>query len=562
MNNLFSLEHDYYQVLSKVIGRQGIYKNHKVMGGSQITGQCLTALGYEDRHIKHLLEEGDIIKIESIDESKLKSLRQIQQDIKNEEEKNNTNKKIAGNLLNLFNNNKEQIAEELHQINPFFYDSIGLFWFWNQKKKCYSKIDELEIMNALKLHAQDCNFQITNNGFWTEMLRALKLIGRSKHPKPFQKTWIQFKDTIIDYQTKESFKATPEYFNTNPIPWAISDNKETPIIDNLFTEWVGPENVKTLKESIGLAMIQDYTLHRIICLYGRGLNGKGVFQRLLVKILGKKNCCSSILIKLVRNNFESSKLYKKLVCLMGETDFSTLKDTSLIKQLTGQDLISSEFKGKDSFDYESYATFFVASNSLPITEDRTIGFYRRWLIIDFPNQFSEGKDPISDIPEREYSNICSQMLDLIPALINRGLFDNDGSIEDRKQRYEAKSNPLKLFISERFTEDVNGEIPFFEFYDAFNIFCSDMGFRELTKKKVSGLLNEMGFHTEKKDVKVGPETWKQWYHVIGLSDCSDRSDRTSTSFSVWGNEYKHKSEQSEESETNGNTLEIVEEEVK
>lgn len=424
---------------------------------------------------------------------------------------------ICETLLNLYVNNKEDIAENFYKMNPYFYDVSGFFWVWNKENKSYERKDELELMNGLKKLAENKHFQVTQQSFWGEMIRSLKLVGNSYKPKPFKKTWIQFKETIYDYKTKETFEASPEFFNVNPIPYKIGEKKETPVIDRLFEEWVGKEFVPTLKEVIGLGMIQDYPLHRIICLHGRGLNGKGVFLKFMRKLFGKNNVCSASLTKLIKSNFEASKLYKKLICQMPETDFATLKDTSIIKQLTGQDLVSAEFKGKDSFDFENFATIFIATNSLPITEDRTDGFYRRWMIIDFPNQFEEGKDIIKEIPEEEYSNLCLQLLDTINEVIERGIFTNDGTIEERRQRYEDKSNPLKLFIRENFEENINGSIPFFEFYDKFNIFCSEHGFRELSKKNVSQVLDDMGYHTEKRDIKIEDE-WKKWVFINGIEE--------------------------------------------
>ncbi len=447
---------------------------------------------------------------------------------------------IYETILNLYSFNKEEIAENFYKIKPYFFDGIGFFWIWNDVRKCYERKDEFQMMNRLKQCAETKKFQVTQSTFWTEMLRSLKLIGRNYEPKPFRKTWVQFKDEIFDYVSKQKFKSTPTFFNTNPIPWKIGETEDTPIIDKLFEEWVGKDYIKTLKETIALGMMQDYPLHRIICLLGRGLNGKGVFQRLLKNVMGEKNVCSSNLTKLIRNTFETSKLYKKLICLMGETDFATLKDTSILKQLSGQDLISAEFKGKDGFDFENFSTLFVATNSLPITEDRTDGFYRRWLIIDFPNQFEEGKDILTTVPEEEYSNLCKQLLDLMPALVERGIFDNDGTIEERKKKYEDKSNPVKLFIRKNYVDDVNGQIPFFEFYDKFNIFCSERGFRELSKKNVSQVLDDMGYHTEKKDIKIGEE-WKKWVFIIGIDILRTvRTDSTLNHIhsSIRVNEYK------------------------
>ena len=73
---------------------------------------------------------------------------------------------------------------------------------------------------------------------------------------------------------------------------------------------------------------------------------------------------------------------------MGETDFNEMKKTSMLKKLSGGDLIGFEYKRKDPFEDKNYAKITISTNNLPSTSDKTIGFYRRWLIIDFPITFS------------------------------------------------------------------------------------------------------------------------------------------------------------------------------
>lgn len=456
---------------------------------------------------------------------------------------------VDNEALSLYLPNKEEIAENFYRIQPYFYDAIGLFWFWNSNKKCYEQVDEYEVMGKLKETANQRMFQVTQHTFWTETIRSLKLIGRGKHPKEFKKTWIQYKDKIYDYKTKESIEVTPEYFNVNPIPHIIGTSKETPIIDKLLTEWVGKDFVLTMKETIALGCLQDYPLHRMVILFGSGLNGKGSCLRFIEKFIGDSNVCSTNLKKLIKSNFETSKLYKKLLCLMGETDFATLQDTAILKQLTGQDTVSAEFKGKDSFDYRNYATIFIASNSLPATTDKTAGFYRRPLIIDFPNTFEEGKSPEEFIPKEEYENFCLQLLDILPSLIERGRFDKDGNIEERRQKYEEKSNPLKPFIQTNFKEDINSDIPFYKFYDEFKVFCEQRGFREQSKNEVSKQLNEDGYETKRKDIRLPDGSYKQWVHISGLSYPSESSESHITQHAYTKNQVDSDSDDSDDSET-------------
>lgn len=504
------------------------HHNYDIMTASEIDHleDALNKIELRDDAIKIYIKEfyskGDQKKINDLAAKIIKSKNKKDLEAKEKVDKERDDK-IKLNLesaqgLNLFMENKEQIAEKFYEQNPFFYDRIGFFWFWNKTIKCYERNDELDLMLKLKGLSDQLYFQVTSQKFWTETIRSLKLIGRKYQPKDWDVNCIQFKDRVYDIKKKVSYDPSPDFFNTNPIPHSLLIGGETPYIDSLIIAWVGEEYLLTVKEAIGLCLIQNYPLHRIICLFGSGLNGKSCFNDMLNRFLGKRNICSSDLNKIIKNNFEISKLYKKLCCIMGETNFGEIKDTSILKQLSGHDLLSAEFKGKDSFDYYNNATLFIASNSLPISLDVTDGFFRRWMIIDFKNKFKEGPDPIKGIPPEEYSALAYQLIDILPVLLDRGLFDKDGDIDFRRKKYEEKSSPIKKFIEENYVNDVNGQVPFFEFYDGFVGFCKQRGFRELTKNTVTKILNEhFGVEKERKDVKVNGE-WKKWQFLIGLRD--------------------------------------------
>jgi len=52
-----------------------------------------------------------------------------------------------------------------------------------------------------------------------------------------------------------------------------------------------------------------------------------------------QNVCSTELDSLISSRFEVTRLHKKLVCLMGETNFGEIRKTSILKKLTGKDII-------------------------------------------------------------------------------------------------------------------------------------------------------------------------------------------------------------------------------
>jgi len=400
-------------------------------------------------------------------------------------------------ILNIITNyqNKTDLAKKLIIEMPLFYDDAKIWWSWDFIKKRWVKVDEVDILNI----ANSCSgANVINNKERNEILNALKQESRKKKPKPLKDTWLQFNNEIVDIKTGERFKATPKYFLTNPIPWNLGRNDKTPTFDKIFKEWVGEKYIKTLYEIIAYCLIPDYPIHRLFCLNGSGLNGKGCFLRIIRKFIGSYNVTSTELDTLLGSRFEITKLHKKLVCLMGETNFNQLSKTSILKKLTGGDLIGFEYKNKLPFDEKNYAKIIIATNSLPTTSDKTLGFYRRWFILDFKNRFSEKIDILETIPEQEYENLATKSIGILISLLEKREFHEEGTVEERIKRYEDRSDYLQNFLDEFTIRDINGYISKADFYKKFISWCKERQHRILAENSVGIKMKSKGIESTRK----------------------------------------------------------------
>lgn len=402
------------------------------------------------------------------------------------EEKEEELKKV---ILSYFD--KSDLARKIWEIQPYFYDRAKLWWLWDKEKFYWKIVDDTEILVYVK-KLSNANTVKANEK--NEIIEAMKQYGREVQPIPIKPTWIQFRDTIVDIKTGEEFKATPKYFAANPLPYPLHNERfvNTPTIDRIFEEWVGEKYVKTLYEIIAYCMLPSYPLNRIFCFIGAGMNGKSKFLELLRRFIGEENVCSTELDTLINSRFEVTRLHKKLVCQMGETNFNELNKTSMLKKLSGGDLIGFEYKNKDPFQDLNYAKILIATNNLPTTTDKTIGFYRRWLIIDFPNQFSEKKDILEEIPNEEYEILGVKLLGVLKDLLDNKVFTNEGSIEDRINKYEEKSDPIQKFLKEFTEEDMDGSIWKFEFEKKLNEWCKENKFRQISEVAIGKKMKEKG----------------------------------------------------------------------
>jgi len=439
-------------------------------------------------------------------------------------------------------------VEAFYNKQPFFYDRQGIFWFWNFNDNKYELVDDVDVMNSIERQLGFGGLTVSST-IKNNYLEAFKRVGRNNIPENAPSKWIQFKDIAYSLESGNIYKVASNYFFTNPIEYELGDNSDTPTMDKLFEEWVGKDYVQTLYEIVAYCCYCDYPIQTMICLFGDGRNGKSTFLKILQKFLGKKNICSTELDLLTgtsSSRFETFKLYKKLVCLMGETNFGVMNKSSILKRLTGGDLMGFEMKNKNPFDDVSYAKLIIASNSLPTAEDTTEGFYRRWIIIDFYNKFPEGHDIFKDIPDAEFNALAKKVTEILPELLKKGEFTNQGTIEERKQKYIMCSNPIPTFIKECCIVSDEAYISYNELYNYYLQYLKLNNKRRVKRPEFKMAIENEGFWVEKLNKKDKNGEFKGSYWIEGIDincDICDILTNIPTYFPIYETniEIRHKS---------------------
>ena len=391
--------------------------------------------------------------------------------------------------------------ESFWNTQPFYYDKSKIFYLWNKELFKWEISDEVDFCNSIYSILGMDTINRTNKG---EIVESFKQVGRMHKPKDMKKSWVQFKDKIYDVKTNEDFEASPKYFVTNPIPYKVGETEETPIIDGYFNDWMKGQDKSwknTLYEIMAYNISRDKFMQRIIALCGGGANGKGTYAKLNYKFLGEDNCIASEIKNLSEDKFEPAVLYQKLLCVMGEVHYDDLKNTNILKKLGGEDKISFQFKGKTPFTKDNTATCLCLTNTMPITPDKTIGFYRKWLIVDFPNQFKQiDKNLIDVIPEKEFENLAKKMLRIIKELYTKPHFTNEGDFDERAKRYEERSNPIMKFIEDECIEEPGEMISLRDFTNACNMYLKTRHLRILNSNQVGKVLRDEGFVVGKRNI--------------------------------------------------------------
>lgn len=371
------------------------------------------------------------------------------------------------------------LAEDILKRHEVIFDQDKRFMIFDEKSGLWNANAEMLIEADLRQNL--LGDELLKKYYIAEIIADVKSLSltmeRFKEPAP---DLIPFSNGIYDLKNNLLLSYAPHHFFTGKLAVKYDPGATCPFIDKIFAELV--DDPVDLYELIAYCMYRDYLYQKWFFLFGPGGNGKSVFASILEMLLGRLNIKAITPDEFQKNRFAAADLHGKFANLAGEMRYEVLKNTDILKRLVGGDLLRAERKHKDPFYFTNYAKLIFSTNELPKTTDRTVAFYRRLFLIEFPNKFEgtgkEDKLLLRKVTEKELQGLANKCLGYLKGLLARGFFfTNDKSVDELTTQYEKMTNPLVTFLKEHTLEKVDGAVAKWEFKELFEGWLKEKGFR-------------------------------------------------------------------------------------
>lgn len=316
-----------------------------------------------------------------------------------------------------------------------FYDENTKQWYLDSAyEKLLMKIKS-DILTSIPTMAYEPNFDLKQRQMLANAIVA-EAKGTYKNINPFENEQMKYLMGLPDGMTydfttnevRESYKE--DYLISRSQYKLIKTDMNERLETENWLEFLTGDSYKTLMEFIGycfartlepaqafLILTDDKTNPNITS----GSNGKTYVINYIKKLFGE-NYGGIKLSQLAdpSNKFASSGLYGKQLVYDPDASSDMLSDVSTIKALTGNDSITAEFKGKDSFTFQNYAKMMFAMNDLPRFKDDG-GFQRRIVIVPFERWLGY-YDEAETQPSQDLLDIKKFNQELIHSADERGKF--------------------------------------------------------------------------------------------------------------------------------------------
>ena len=321
---------------------------------------------------------------------------------------------------------------------------------------------------------------------------------------------IAVENGLLNIFTKELRDFTPKEIFFNKIPVKFDPDAKCPAISKHLKEVLkNPRDSYIIEELAGFFLLKEYKYEKAFMLLGGGRNGKGKTLELLKRFIGIDNCANIPLQQLETDPFSMGELFNKLANLSGDIDKKALNHTGTFKTLTGRDMVSASRKFKNRINFVNYAKMVFLANELPETQDLTIAFFDRWILLDFPYTFlSQNEYDMLDGIDRqrlpikiadpeiiikltqpeELSGLLNLALEGLSRLTKQKDFSYTKSNDEVKKMWLRKSSSLSAFLMDCVEEKYDGYVKKSKLRQVYSKYCKDHKLIMTTDKKIKETL--------------------------------------------------------------------------
>lgn len=308
--------------------------------------------------------------------------------------------------------------------------------------------------------------------------------------------WICFRNGFYDPVGKKMIQHDPKYRAVNQIPHDF--NPDANLWSDDVVDWLdficdSPDESEMLLQYCGYCMTRDTRQQKFLILNGEGGSGKSTVIRMIERVIGTENTSNVSLTQLTQR-FAAYGLMGKLLNSCADLEVEALGDTSTLKKLLGEDVLSAEAKGKDAVSFRNYAKLIFSTNELPIVKgERTNGFYRRLLILTM--------DKVPKVKETDYFDRLSRGIDFfiwitvkaLERMYDEGRITESQESKDAVARLRCDSDTVEAFLRDMVMVSKDGRTKKPALFRGYEEYCCEMERTPLTKSNFYKAMRVKGY---------------------------------------------------------------------
>lgn len=299
-------------------------------------------------------------------------------------------------------------------------------------------------------------------------------------------------------------------------------------------EWAEDGKADALQEYVGYCLhVGDLPIHRALLLVGSGANGKGTFLSVVRELLGRENTTSIELQTLANERDAVAQFYGSIANI--DDDLSARKlgnGLGMFKKLVGGDRVRGRRLYEEGFEFDATGKHLYAANEVPDVNvpDDDEAFWRRWLLVEFPNHYppSERDPSLSDelTTDDALSGVLNWAIEGWARLMENSYFTGEERYAHAKrERWQAWGDSVDKFINECVEKDEDADnITTSDAHRVYSAWCRKNDERPASQQKLTNALKSEGVGYNQ-SVRVNGSV-QRGYKALGFTEAAPELEET------------------------------------
>ena len=396
---------------------------------------------------------------------------------------------------------KRWVKDEKQMIRLMAYQTVRSMY------REAATVDDTALREKLAKHALGSESEHRINAM-ISMARALPGIPVTPKELDTNQWFLNVANGTVDLRTGALIPHNPKNLLSKLANIPYDPHAECPVWLSFLNRIMdGNEGlVRFLQKAIGYALTGDVREQVIFFCYGNtGKNGKSTFLNTIKSLLGDYSQGmqpETLMAKQghrVNNDIARLQGVRFVAAIEGE-EGQRLSE-SLVKQMTGGDIITARFLHQEFFEFEPTHKIFFGTNHKPVIRGTDDAIWRRIRLIPFGVTIPESERD-NELPEKlrhELPGILRWALEGCRLWQQEGL-GVPPEVENAVNEYRSEMDVFAKFILDCCVQHPQAKVASSSLYEAYTSWCDDNGERPLSQRMFGMKLAERGFQQSRTSI--------------------------------------------------------------